>query len=366
MKDPRSYLGLHTVSMLREVIRKWWQVDIGLADAAGRLSDHSWGGPEPVPPAGNDFCRQMLNSKAGRRRCLSSVREIHRLLRPGTRTRGRLVHSCHLGLQMAAAPVYARGRYRGFVFACGFSSRELSRTRITRLRGAVLDILSDKEALSGERVPILGREDIERLKDLLAYGAGEMGAFEDELARREAASHHETRVSFEGIVQRSPNMAEVLSRLKKVSHASAPILLVGEPGSGKRVLARAVALSGPRRISPFVVFEGSPDALAAESKLFGQVRGGPLGKIGVLESAAHAAGKTVAAAPGGNPGAGGIRPPGGGRRSPALRTPAGSRSRGGRGKLAPRSGRVADALPGGHPPAERTPGGRRPPLRHVH
>ena len=284
MKDPRSYFGLHTVSMLRELIRKWWQVDIGFADAAGRLSDHSWGGPEPVPAAGNDFCRLMLNSKAGRRRCLSSVREIHRLLRPGTRARGRLLHSCHLGLQMAASPVYARGQYRGFVFACGFSSRELSRTRITRLRGAVGDILSAKEALAGERVPILGREDIERLKDLLAYGAGEMAAFEEELTRREAASLHETRASFEGIVQRSPNMADVLTRLKKISHSSSPVLIVGEPGTGKRIIARALALSGPRRISPFVVFEGSPDALAAEAKLFGQVRGGPLGKVGVLES----------------------------------------------------------------------------------
>jgi DNA-binding NtrC family response regulator len=186
---------------------------------------------------------------------------------------------------MAASPVYARGQYRGFVFACGFSSRGLSRTRITRLRGAVLDILSGKESLSGERVPILGREDIERLKDLLVYGAGEMAAFEEELARREAASIDETPVSFEGIVQRSPNMAEVLARLKKVSHSSSPILLVGEPGAGKRVMARAVALSGPRRISPFVEFEGSPDALAAESRLFGQVRGGPWGKVGLLESA---------------------------------------------------------------------------------
>jgi two-component system response regulator HupR/HoxA len=285
MPPPRSYFGLHTVSMLKEVIRKWWQVDIGFADAAGHLSDHSWGGTEPVPPAGNDFCRLMLGSKAGRRRCLSSVREIHRLLRPGTRARGRLLHSCHLGLQMAAAPVYARGQYRGFVFACGFSSRELSRTRITRLRGAVQDILSSKEALSGERVPILGREDIERLKDLLTYGAGEMAAFEDELARREAGSLYETRISFEGIVQRSPDMTEVLARLKKISQTSSPILLVGEQGTGKRVLARAVALSDPRRNSPFVVFEGSPDAQAAETKLFGQVRGGPLGKVGVLESA---------------------------------------------------------------------------------
>ena len=285
MKDPRSYLGLHTVSMLREVIRKWWQVDIGFADASGRLSDHSWGGPQPVPPAGNDFCRVMLGSKAGRRRCLSSVREIHRLVRPGTRSRGRLLHSCHLGLQMAASSVYARGQYRGFVFACGFSSRELSRTRITRLRGAVLDILSGKDTLQGERVPVLGREDTERLKDLLAYGAGEMAAFEEELARREAASLHETRVSFEGIVHRSPNMADVLARLKKISHSASPILLVGEQGTGKQVLARAVALSGPRRTNSFVAFAGSPDVLTAETKLFGQVRGGPLGKVGVLESA---------------------------------------------------------------------------------
>ncbi len=285
MKDPRSYLGLHTVSMLREVIRKWWQVDIGFADASGRLSDHSWGGAEPVPPAGNDFCRVMLGSPAGRRRCLSSVREIHRLLRPGTRARGRLLHSCHLGLQMAASPVYARGQYRGFVFACGFSSRELSRTRITRLRGAVQDALAGKDALRGERVPVLGREDIERLKDLLAYGAGEMAAFEEELARRETASFSEAGGSFEGVVCRSPNMVEVLNRLKKMSHSASPILLVGEPGTGKRVLARSVALSGPRRNSPFVVFTGSPDAQAAEARLFGQVRGGSLGKVGVLESA---------------------------------------------------------------------------------
>jgi DNA-binding NtrC family response regulator len=80
-------------------------------------------------------------------------------------------------------------------------------------------------------------------------------------------------------------MVEMLGHLKKLALQPCPILLVGESGTGKRVLARAVHLSSPRRRAPFKVFEGSPDPSAAEYKLFGQVRTGALGRTGTLESA---------------------------------------------------------------------------------
>jgi DNA-binding NtrC family response regulator len=282
MDDPRRYFGLHTITMLRDLIRKWWQVDIGFVDASGQLLDQVWG---DVPPAGNDFCRAMLSSTSGSRRCLSSIREIHRRLRRELSVQGTVSHSCHLGLQMVASPVHAQERYRGFVFACGFSSRELSRTRVTRLRGTLSEFLSKKSSLEGERIPVLGREDTERLKDLLAYGSREMAAFEQELSRRESVEVAETQVAFEGIIDGSPAMAEMLGHLKKLALQPCPILLVGEAGTGKRELARAVHLSSPRRRAPFRELDGSPDPSAAESKLFGQVRGGGLGRTGTLDSA---------------------------------------------------------------------------------
>lgn len=286
MDHPRGYLGLHTVTMLRDLIRKWWQVDIGFADASGRLLDATWGaaGTDAADSVGNDFCRALLAHPEGRRRCLASVREIHRRLRREPELRGPLTHSCHLGLQMAAGPVHGRDRYRGFVFACGYSSRELSRTRIGRLRGTVHDILGRRGALEGDRVPVLGREDTERMKDLLAYGAREMAAFEHELARREA-SEVQPAGAFAGLVARAPASVEILGRLRKLAQQSCPILLQGEPGVGKRVLASAVHQSSGRSRAPFLRFASTTDPLVAEAKLFGQVRRGSLGQVGLLESA---------------------------------------------------------------------------------
>ncbi|MBW1873638.1 MAG: PocR ligand-binding domain-containing protein [Deltaproteobacteria bacterium] len=195
MDDPRRYLGLHTVSMLRELIRKWWQVDIGFADSSGRLLDEAWG---QVPVSGNDFCRALLTADQGRKVCLKCVREINGRLR-GVRASPKPVsHICHLGLGMVACPVHVRKRYSGFVFACGYSNRELSRTRIGRLRGSLADILDKKVSLAGERVPVLGREDVERMKDLLEYGAREMALFDRELARLETVPGEDTEISFKG------------------------------------------------------------------------------------------------------------------------------------------------------------------------
>ncbi|MBI4618006.1 MAG: sigma-54-dependent Fis family transcriptional regulator [Planctomycetes bacterium] len=78
---------------------------------------------------------------------------------------------------------------------------------------------------------------------------------------------------FPDMLGKSPAMREVYDRVRRVAPTPAPVLLLGESGSGKELVARAVhALSGRRgRFVDVNCSEFTRELLAAE--LFGHVRG---------------------------------------------------------------------------------------------
>lgn len=88
----------------------------------------------------------------------------------------------------------------------------------------------------------------------------------------------------------SPVMRALFALLERASLSSAPILLLGETGSGKEVLARAIHAQSPRREGPFVVFDcGATPPTLIEAELFGVARGAFSGaeraRRGLLETA---------------------------------------------------------------------------------
>lgn len=76
------------------------------------------------------------------------------------------------------------------------------------------------------------------------------------------------------IVSRSNAMHEILSILPMVAESGSTVLLEGETGTGKELLARAIHDASPRKDSPFVAINCSalPDTLL-ESELFGYKSG---------------------------------------------------------------------------------------------
>lgn len=84
----------------------------------------------------------------------------------------------------------------------------------------------------------------------------------------------EGTMTFKDIVTRSPRMQPVLKIAEKAAASMIPVMIEGESGVGKELLARAIAGSGERRSKPFVAVNcGAIPQNLVESILFGHEKG---------------------------------------------------------------------------------------------
>ncbi len=85
---------------------------------------------------------------------------------------------------------------------------------------------------------------------------------------------------FSPVIARSAQMAEVFSTMSNVLVSRVTVMLLGESGSGKELLARTIHEAGERAANPFVAINcaGIPDSLL-ETELFGHERGAFTGAV---------------------------------------------------------------------------------------
>ena len=99
-----------------------------------------------------------------------------------------------------------------------------------------------------------------------------------------------SETGFEGIIGKSPVLRRLLQMVETVAGGDSTVLLLGETGTGKELIARAIHALSPRKNRPFVKLNCAaiPTGLL-ESELFGHERGSFTGaiaqKIGRLEVA---------------------------------------------------------------------------------
>jgi Nif-specific regulatory protein len=88
------------------------------------------------------------------------------------------------------------------------------------------------------------------------------------------------RYRFENVIGDSPAMHEVFAVVGQVANSRATVLLLGETGTGKEMIAKAIHYNSPRREKPFIrVNCGAMTSTLLESELFGHVKGSFTGAI---------------------------------------------------------------------------------------
>lgn len=96
------------------------------------------------------------------------------------------------------------------------------------------------------------------------------------LRRANAELHRrlDERFGFEGVVGNSPQMQDVISKLQRIAPTDATVLIQGETGTGKELVAKAIHQNSPRKKRPFVALNcAALSEHILESELFGHVKG---------------------------------------------------------------------------------------------
>jgi DNA-binding NtrC family response regulator len=187
-------------------------------------------------------------------------------------------------LRHAEAPADVRepGEVCGVVVAAGGEE--------TRLHG----VLAELRGGSAPPVAVVGAETDYRVAvSLLQMGASDYFALPDELSAlrswiveraetvtsrrnaQELAASQRRKYDFSRIIGASPELRAALDRAAKViPSGSATVLVTGETGTGKELLAQAIHYNGPRAAQPFVEINcAALPANLLEAELFGYERG---------------------------------------------------------------------------------------------
>ncbi|WP_390620372.1 sigma-54-dependent transcriptional regulator [Stieleria varia] len=126
-----------------------------------------------------------------------------------------------------------------------------------------------------------------RLRAIVEKAVGAVG-----LRRRntELLQRLDERFGFEGLIYTSKKMQTVVDRLRRISATDATVLITGENGTGKEVVAQAIHQNSPRRNKSIVAINtGAIAENLVESELFGHVKGAFTGadadRVGAFEYA---------------------------------------------------------------------------------
>ncbi len=285
MADWNELSDLMVIKRLAQIINNRWGLGLGFADAEGKLAK----GPGLDRLAtSRPVCDLLKSVPMGRARCEAVAGMINKQHEEAGAPDGPACILCHAGLSEFYVPVQVEGEKQGLILAGGFLREKDLEEQIDEVLQRCADLPVAKAELrrACKKSPILSAESEDYISDLLELVVKEIFVYQEEVSRKERRLDRLTkemaeRSSYGQIIGKSAPMRELYQLLDRVSGTDSTVLIMGENGTGKELVARAVHFNSKRKDKPFVVQNCSAfnDNLL-DSELFGHARGAFTGAVG--------------------------------------------------------------------------------------
>jgi two-component system, NtrC family, response regulator HupR/HoxA len=291
--DWKTIKDLHVNSKMEQIIGKWFGLDLFYMDEQGRVQS---GVQHKDYPFKSPFFKFQMGHQYGGEWLEQDLEKIHEKNQAVNENCFEF-QSFFPGVHGIASKIVVDGEVVGSVIAYpmlkdSFTSDDF-KSLIAHLVSCGFSEQDSQSIVSKMRK--LDESSVTYLKAMLEIVADEIATFHGEISKREARIHElnselSNKYRFHNMIGKSKKMQQIYSLLSKISTSESTILIQGDNGTGKELVAKAIHYHSPRKDSVFMAVNCSAfnDNLL-DSELFGHVKGSFTGAVkdkkGVFEVA---------------------------------------------------------------------------------
>ncbi len=273
---------IHVIRKLKEVIAKWWHIDVFFADDRGNLKLIEKGQKR-------DYSNYVVNLLLSRADGYDSLAEFARnAVNELKRTQEKdMVKDWLPHLSCSTFPILIDNEFMGAVICCGYFKENITEGNRKELAKALshFNLPHQEIDFAVGKVRLLEKEELPYFAELSDLVSQEISTLHKEISSREdriSELNKELgiRYKYDSMIGKAKLMQDVYGLLDKIKQSESTVLIQGDNGTGKELIAKAIHYNSPRKEKAFVTQNCSAfnDNLL-DSELFGHVKGSFTGAV---------------------------------------------------------------------------------------
>lgn len=273
---------IHVIKKLKQILSSWWNIDVVFTDERGLLK----GFDQDKASFNNPVVGALLQKEVGQQSIAEMVSKSIEDLRVSS-NRYSLRKWEMAGFDVGIFPILIDNDFVGTVVALGFFKDADHTARILEIRDRLGAMGCSAEAIEKcmAKLRYLDDQDRGHFNELCELVAQEIVTLHLEITSREDRIKElnkelGNRFRYDNMIGKSKPMQSMYALLDKIKGADTTVLVQGENGTGKELIARSIHYNSNRRDKPFVIQNCSAfnDNLL-ESELFGHIKGSFTGAV---------------------------------------------------------------------------------------